>query len=193
MVQNLCLEELVLDGCIGIQIVELNRMFNYLKNSLKRLSLVGLKQIFINELEWNVMQNMEVVTITNCSKKIDCFNLLKREIPKLLRVNEFSNELLKRRINIFCARCGRPLYTNLSKYMVGEPTQFQIEFELFTDVPPTHSTTTSMFGRPGIMLNCEKNCHKQQWLIDKKSGIINTRGFEYAIACGNDLALVKFI
>ena len=36
----------------------------------------------------------------------------------------------------------------------------------------------------GAQLNCANNCHKRQWLIDHKSGMIHYGAYEYGVACG---------
>ena len=112
-------------------------------------------------------------------------------------------------LRITCGRCGMVLWERLEEYCQAQPCQSHIAKEIYTRVPPLlQSTTTSEHGvknpllaflpqqyfnaiptknyqqMAGAQLNCANNCHKRQWLIDHKSGMIHYGAYEYGVACG---------
>jgi len=89
-------------------------------------------------------------------------------------------------IDVYCAKCNTILFKNLTKYMLGPPSQPHLDCELYTDSAPTH---TKIVGRG--KMNCENNCHPGLWLIDSGSGIIRLQKFKFAMACGPTFVLFK--
>eukprot|EP01103_Thecamoeba_quadrilineata_P020738 TRINITY_DN906_c0_g1_i1.p1 TRINITY_DN906_c0_g1~~TRINITY_DN906_c0_g1_i1.p1 ORF type:complete len:343 (+),score=42.50 TRINITY_DN906_c0_g1_i1:87-1115(+) len=113
---------------------------------------------------------------------------IQHKFPKLRRLN-LANHREFGTVSIKCALCQQVLFPDLQDYYICPPSQTQIEFEIFTNIPPVSALSTSLRGIKGKQLNCEKNCHRLEWLVDHNSGFIYNYCFEYAISYGTHLAV----
>ena len=104
-----------------------------------------------------------------------------------LRVNALSGELLPP-LRVTCGLCGATLYDRVNACLLGPGTQRHIAFELYVDNEPDPSTTVS-----GAVTRrtCAKRCHatRNQFLLAGRGGCVSTRGFRWAVACGDGLAV----
>jgi len=111
----------------------------------------------------------------------------RRGSAKKCRVNSESRMFLPP-VSIFCGRCGSCIYKKLESFVVGPSTQPHITFELFTDQAPDNAIVVDADTR----LNCRRNCHLEEdrFLIAGRGDFVDTKNFNYAIACGRHLARV---
>eukprot|EP01122_Echinamoeba_exundans_P001644 TRINITY_DN11661_c0_g1_i1.p1 TRINITY_DN11661_c0_g1~~TRINITY_DN11661_c0_g1_i1.p1 ORF type:complete len:382 (+),score=48.59 TRINITY_DN11661_c0_g1_i1:41-1186(+) len=130
----------------------------------------------------------------NGAKLFDSVKTLKRVDERSLAVTEASPPVdqLLAPIDVYCAICQEKLFSNVQKYWIAPPSQHHISFELLTfDAPVVGSTTDELWGDSN-RFNCNSRCHKKQWLVDCGSEYVDRHGFNFAIACGPELAKAVF-
>jgi len=120
------------------------------------------------------------LTIVQLTEKIEpALSILPQPSPQ----PQPNPEVKLEPINVICGRCKTFLYANLDKYYIGPPSQGHLSSELFTNQDPIQTEIYST-DKAATKINCKKNCHKGQWLIDAGTGYINRKGYNYALACG---------
>eukprot|EP01125_Pyxidicula_operculata_P001338 TRINITY_DN11232_c0_g1_i1.p1 TRINITY_DN11232_c0_g1~~TRINITY_DN11232_c0_g1_i1.p1 ORF type:complete len:317 (+),score=27.86 TRINITY_DN11232_c0_g1_i1:15-965(+) len=99
-------------------------------------------------------------------------------------------------LQICCGKCGIMMFKDVRCYVISSGTQAHIDFEVRTDEEPIWDNiiVNKFCIKPEKkgQLNCKNDCHKHQWPIDHKSGLIDHQNFEYSIACGKGLAHFYF-
>ena len=108
-----------------------------------------------------------------------------RPWPPGLRVNALTRKLLPP-LRLRCGRCGDQIFDRVDACFLGHGTRAHIAFELFFDAEPSSSRATD--GRPSRR-NCPRDCHgpEGRFLLAARGDCVNTRGFAWAAACGDDL------
>eukprot|EP00761_Pharyngomonas_kirbyi_P000794 gb/GECH01000795.1/.p1 GENE.gb/GECH01000795.1/~~gb/GECH01000795.1/.p1 ORF type:complete len:161 (+),score=29.72 gb/GECH01000795.1/:1-483(+) len=95
-----------------------------------------------------------------------------------------------RPIDIVCDVCGVVLFYNLVDYFKTEEVQqSHISHEIFTNSPPNPKNILRPYTSAS-RITCVNQCHVMdyRWIVDEGSGMIDRRGFDFAIACGDGLA-----
>jgi hypothetical protein len=106
-------------------------------------------------------------------------------------------------LNVACDRCETLLFSlEPQNAEVGLGSQPHLSNEVYTNEAPTDMESmvdvSDVFGSStATMYNCPNNCHctptQQLWLVDHGSGLINIKGFSFAMACGNDFAKMAWV
>lgn len=89
-------------------------------------------------------------------------------------------------MHLECDLCGERLYTDLSDFLQREGSQPHLEAEVYTSQEPDRLKSlvdVEVTGK-GRSFNCSRNCHHPRWLIDAGTGVIDRKGYKYALACG---------
>ncbi|CAE7574855.1 unnamed protein product [Symbiodinium natans] len=100
---------------------------------------------------------------------------------------------MERYVHLDCGICGERLYTDLCEFLQSEGSQPHIEAEVYTSQEPDILANLADVGvtGKGHSFNCSRNCHRNRWLIDAGTGVVDRKGYKYAIACGR--AFVRIV
>ena len=109
----------------------------------------------------------------------ECGGLRRESVPVPLRVT--------------CGRCGIVIWERLASYVLVGGQQPHIHSEIWTHEPPDLSALAHHADEAALPTSgcrrflCRNHCHAQRgsmWLVDRTSGMIDTAGFTWGIACG---------
>jgi hypothetical protein len=92
-----------------------------------------------------------------------------------------------------CGICNDIVVPRIDGYMICAPTQGHISHECFFHVSPEPDAIAPFEPGSADMWNCARNCHAVRglFLLAAPASFIDTRGYAFAAACGEGLAILE--